>query len=212
MQSYNEDVLVDQRARGTITILDYTLMAGKTVTVNANVLTEGSSFNRGASNNACATALAAAINALSNVDATASGNVVTIVANASGTTPNAYNLLTNGAAGALTLSGATLSGGVNEQFTEWRDCVSALGLGLQMTSYLKELSGSDTPRVEATVQYSTDKLIGTDYPGEQPLAPFTALNAPQGYFNYYKGMFFRHKLVAAGTNTRAVIALNALKT
>lgn len=106
----------NQQASGTITITDYTELAGKTITVNANVLTEGTDFARGASNNACATALAAAINALANVSATAVGNVITIKADAPGVAGNAYNLLTDATAG-ITLSGATLAGGVAASYT-----------------------------------------------------------------------------------------------
>lgn len=71
-------------ARATITIVDYSGCAGDTVTVTiggiAHVLTEGVDWNRGSSNILAALSLAAAINALAGVSASAIGAVVTITA------------------------------------------------------------------------------------------------------------------------------------
>jgi len=71
-------------ATPTITINDYSALALDTVTVTiggtAHVLTEGTDWNRGASNTAAATSLAAAINALTGVSASSSAAVVTITA------------------------------------------------------------------------------------------------------------------------------------
>lgn len=71
-------------AKATITIGDYSALALDTVTVTidatAHVLTEGTDWNRGASNTAAATSLAAAIDALEEVSASSSAAVVTITA------------------------------------------------------------------------------------------------------------------------------------
>jgi len=83
-----------------------------TVTVNGTALVQGSDWNAGASNNAAATALASAINALANIGASANSAVVTITADEANTTANGYALVTSSAP-AATVSGATLSGGVN---------------------------------------------------------------------------------------------------
>jgi len=68
----------------TVTIVDYDGTATDTVTVTvdstATVLTEGTEWNRGASNEEAATSLASAIDALDGVSASASGAVVTIIA------------------------------------------------------------------------------------------------------------------------------------
>ena len=66
----------------TVTIVDYTGIAGKTITVTINgvptVLTEGVQFVDDTGNNETATSLAAAIDALAGVAATATGAVVTV--------------------------------------------------------------------------------------------------------------------------------------
>ena len=100
------------KATATITITDYTQLALKTVTVNGNALLAGTNWTAGVSNNATATSLASAINALANVGAAAVGPLITITADVIGTTANAYGLTTDAVAG-ITLSGATMAGGVN---------------------------------------------------------------------------------------------------
>lgn len=107
---------------GTATIVDYTSLAGKTVTVGASVLTEGVDWDAVTSNNATATDLAAAINALPLVNAVAVGAVITITAAAAGLAGN-LALATNGAA-ALTVSGATLTGGADAKVNGFVDVSS----------------------------------------------------------------------------------------
>lgn len=100
---------------GTMTISGATLTGGYdnlTITVNGNALVQGTNFTAETSNAVTATNLAAAIDALANVAAAAVSSTVTITAEAEGTTANSYNLLTSSAP-AATVSGATLSGGVN---------------------------------------------------------------------------------------------------
>ncbi|GAH49039.1 unnamed protein product, partial [marine sediment metagenome] len=71
-------------AKATIEIVDYSALALDTVTVTINatahVLTEGTDWNRGASNTAAASSLAAAIDALEGVSASSSAAIVTIAA------------------------------------------------------------------------------------------------------------------------------------
>lgn len=109
---------LDQRASGTITIVDYTLLSGKTFTVGVDTLTEGSDFNAATSNDATATALATAIDAIASVGASANGAVVTVTADAPGTAGNSKALSTNADAEAATVSGATLTGGVAATYTD----------------------------------------------------------------------------------------------
>jgi hypothetical protein len=100
---------------GTMAISGATLTGGYdnlTITVNGNALVQGTNFTAETSNAVTATNLAAAIDALANVAAAAVSSTVTVTAEAEGTTANSYNLLTSSAP-AATVSGATLSGGVN---------------------------------------------------------------------------------------------------
>lgn len=84
-----------QYAGGSATVLDYTALAGKTVTVAGHVLTEGSDWTAATSNNSTATSLASAIDALSEVSASATGPDITITATTIGTVGNGYSLATN---------------------------------------------------------------------------------------------------------------------
>ena len=83
-----------------------------TITVNGNVLTANSSFTAETSNDVTATNLEVAIEALSDVNSTVTTNVVTVNADVEGTAANSFNLLTS-FAGAATVSGATLTGGID---------------------------------------------------------------------------------------------------
>lgn len=100
---------------GTMTVSGATLTGGQdhlTITVNGNALVQGTNFTAETSNAVTATNLATAIAALANVTASANSNVVTITADAEGTTANSYNTLTSNT-NAATVGGATMSGGVN---------------------------------------------------------------------------------------------------
>jgi hypothetical protein len=99
-------------ATGTYTVVDYTQLALDTVTVNGTVLTEGTEWVAAVSNNATATSLAAAIHALTPVNAAAVGAVITVTAATAGLVGNAIATLTSDAVN-LTVSGATLSGGLD---------------------------------------------------------------------------------------------------
>lgn len=63
----------------TFTVNNYAALAGDTVTIGATTLTEGVDFTAATSNAVTATALAAAIDALANVTASADGDVVTVL-------------------------------------------------------------------------------------------------------------------------------------
>ena len=64
----------------TLTVVDYTGLAGDTVTVGSTTKTEGADWTAATSNGATATSLAAALDAITGVTATAVGSVVTITA------------------------------------------------------------------------------------------------------------------------------------
>lgn len=104
--------LIGAAAASTITITAYASLSGKTFTIGTDVLTEGVDFTAGTSNNATATSLAAAIDALADVSAAAVGAVVTVTAAAVGRDGNAITLATNATAG-YTMPEAHLIGGLD---------------------------------------------------------------------------------------------------
>lgn len=108
VNSYAE--LIGVKAASTITITAFASLAGKTVTIGAEVLTEGVDFTAETSNDVTATNLAAAIDGLAEVAAAAVGAVVTVTAAAFGVAGNAIGMSTNAAAG-ITLAEAHLIGG-----------------------------------------------------------------------------------------------------
>lgn len=105
------DLLDGKKATGRVTVRDYTLLAGKTVTVNGTVLTEGVNWTAAVDNETTAATLEIAIEAVTNIDSTVDGAVINVTAGAIGAAGNAYTLATNAAADGLTVSGATLTGG-----------------------------------------------------------------------------------------------------
>jgi hypothetical protein len=116
--------MVDCRAAGTLTLVS--AVAAETVEVNgitytgvAGVPANFLEFSIDTSDTAAAASLAAAINAReanygNTVTATSAAGVVTVLATAEGTGPNAYTLVgdTNITASAATLLGGTATGGI----------------------------------------------------------------------------------------------------
>lgn len=210
MQDFHQDLAIDQRARGTVTVLDYTKLTGKTITVNLTTITEGVEFTAATSNDATATSIASAIDAIAAVNASAAGAVVTIIADASGTTPNSYALTTNAAADGLTLSGATLAGGVAVTYSDIFDMsqIDEL-LNLEIVQYLTAISGTSTPTITSTPQYSMDKVNWFDHSTSFSTG-FTALNTPQKLDLDFTAQFCRIKHVASGTNCVATVHTDML--
>lgn len=106
----------NSKARGTITVVDFTWDGGETITINGVVLTEGTDFNAGTSNNATAGEIWAAI--LRNVPlvtAYVAGDVVHVIALNPGTAGNAITTSTDDDGADVTVDQANLSGG-----TEYR--------------------------------------------------------------------------------------------
>jgi hypothetical protein len=151
---------LDQRASGTITIVDYTMLAGKTFTVGSDTLTEGADFNAATSNTVTATNLAAAIDALAGVGATSALGVVTITNDTPGTAGNSKALSTNAAAGGATVSAATLSGGVDDTyFGPFQVDPQYTVVDFQVS--LTSITGSG-PQLSVLPQVSIDN-VGYDY-------------------------------------------------
>jgi hypothetical protein len=100
-------------ATGTVTVVDYTKLIGATLVVNGIVLTEGTQWHRGASNNAAATSLASAITTVTATTlctASVLGSVITVTANSSTFKSNSISLATSDSV-YLAISGNYLTGG-----------------------------------------------------------------------------------------------------
>lgn len=99
-------------ATGSLTVVNYSGLAGDTCTLDATVLTEGVEWTAATDNDTTAASIASAINTASiGFTATAVGAVVNIVADSAGSAGNvalASSDLTN-----LSRSGATLTGGTD---------------------------------------------------------------------------------------------------
>jgi len=156
-------------ATGTVTIVDYTLLAGKTVTTNAVTKTEGADWTAAVSNPATATSLAAALDAIAGVSAVAVGAVVTITADAFGILGNAIGLSTNAAAGAATVSGAALAGGLDPYIPLLTNTGAAL---VSVFGYCTENLAGASATLEIGVPTDTDALV----------AATTATNIDNGEF------------------------------
>ena len=107
VQVYNPSA-VDMFSSGTITITDNSAISGDSFTVNATTKVAGVDFPVGATADDTATNLASSISSIAGVSATASANVVTIVAK----TPSASISMsyTDAGGGGATISGASLVG------------------------------------------------------------------------------------------------------
>ena len=98
---------------GTVTIVSFSDISGGTITVGGTALNESTDWNAATSNEDTAASLASAIDALGNVTATSSGNVVTITAATVGVAGDAITLATSHPANAA-ISDGHLNGGVDE--------------------------------------------------------------------------------------------------
>jgi hypothetical protein len=104
------------QASGIITVIDYTMLAGKTITINGTVYTEGVEWTAAVSNDDTATSIAALTP--TGITGTAAMAVATFKNTIYGTVGNAVTLATNAAIGGLTISGALFTGGVDALFTK----------------------------------------------------------------------------------------------
>lgn len=100
------------KASGTVTIVDYSALAGVVVTVAGHALTEGVDWTAATDNNTTADSLAAAIDALAEVSAAnPAAAAITVLAASVGTAGNAITIAKTGGGANITLSGATLANG-----------------------------------------------------------------------------------------------------
>jgi len=97
-------------ATGSISIDDYTLLSGVTVTIDGVALVEGVDWNAVTDNDATATSLALATTGVASVSASSITDSITVTAAATGIVGNNITMVSSTASG-ITLSGGTLTGG-----------------------------------------------------------------------------------------------------
>lgn len=211
MRDMNESVAAfTQRASGTIEILDYSLLSGKTFTVAGTTLTEGADFNATTDNDTTAAALATAIDGIATISASANGAVITVIADAPGTGGNSKGLATNADPEAATVSGATLTGGVAQTYSTPQRVQE--GGGVDIFLNLTALVGTSldvTPEVSAN---------GVDYypaeDGDGNAVAFTQFTGAgkQKVFVPLAGAYIRLKFVLAGSLTSATLDYQMVET
>jgi hypothetical protein len=113
LQVTPKDVGIGVAATATVVVFDYTVLTGATLTVGGIFLTEGIDWDAMTSNNDTATDLAASIDALTTVSASAVGNVITIFAEDAGSQGNEINLITSDPMNLIT-SGSFLHDGADD--------------------------------------------------------------------------------------------------
>jgi hypothetical protein len=103
----------DHAKQGVVTVLDYTALAGKIITIQGtksvgdpidSVLTEGGDWTAETSNDATAVTIQGAIDAIEGVSATVSGSIVTVTANNSVTQADITTLSTDALLADMTAS------------------------------------------------------------------------------------------------------------
>jgi hypothetical protein len=102
-------------ATATLTVVDWTLLSGASVTVNGSLpLVEGVDWTAGVDNDTTATSLAAAISTLPDVTAAAVTNVITVTANTIGYIGNGYDITTSDQTNLPLSNIGQFSGGIDE--------------------------------------------------------------------------------------------------
>lgn len=142
-------------ATGTATVVDYLSLSGATLTVGSSVLTEGSEWTAATDNDTTAASLASAIDALSEVSASASGAVITITAAEPGEDGNSISLTSSDPVN-LTVSGASLAGGVDGDVD-----LSSVTPGMIIT----DTSGANKFVISAVDDSADTITVGTDPSG-----------------------------------------------
>jgi hypothetical protein len=197
---------------GALTVSGATLEGGQdagTITVGSDTITEGVDFDAETDNETTAENIATAIDALSGVGATADGAIVTVTNDASGTAGNSKALEATPVE-AFTLSGATLAGGVAATYSEVLDFSGVEELkNVEVVGFLESISGSSTPTVTVTPQYSIDKVNWFDHTTSFATG-FTVVNTPQKLDLDFTALYMRFKLVNSGTNTVANMRLQGV--
>lgn len=182
-------------------------VAGDTVVVDGNTFTCVAT-SPGGGQFATSSDLNTLVNAVSTVNSTLANGVISIVADAVGTSGNALALSVGGSnAGTLSVSGATLTGGVAQTYTEVIeiDDDGETEPEVDTVINISALTGS-SPTLTVTPQTSLDKQTWIDRTASSALAAVavTEMHVAQPL------TYFRFKLVVGGTGSPTVTGtLNA---
>lgn len=124
-------------ATATVEVVDYAELGLAVLNVNGTVLTEGTDWTAATSNEATATSLESAIEAVTGINSSADGAVITISSATRGSAGNALTLATSDAVN-LEISGGLFTGG-----TDAFSCtISGTGSNAQYTVNGSTLSGA----------------------------------------------------------------------
>ena len=131
-------------ATGTVTVVDYTDLAGATLTVNGTALVEGVDWTAAVDNDTTAASLELAIEAVTNINSSATGAAITVTYAVAGTVGNAAGLVSSEPV-SLTVSGATLTGGEDLSYITLtaHSFVTGLAVALTGTNLPAGLSATD---------------------------------------------------------------------
>jgi hypothetical protein len=131
----------DHAKQGVVTVLDYTALAGKIITIQGtksvgdpidSVLTEGAEWTAATSNDATAISIQGAIDAVDGVSATVSGSVVTVIADNSITQADITTLSTDALAADLTATAQSID--TTETAAE-EEALFSRGSSIDMSNY-----------------------------------------------------------------------------
>lgn len=127
------DVTPSVFAEGTLQVLDYAALSLATITVAGHDLVEGTDFDAETSDDVTATNIAAAIDALAEVTASAATDTVTVVAATAGAAGNDIDMSTDALPADLLLSGTTLEGGEDLSYIDAPSHGFVTGLKIPLT-------------------------------------------------------------------------------
>ena len=171
-------------ADGDATVVTYGSLAGKIVTVGSNVFTEGVDWDAETSNDITATNLAAAIDAVDGLSASAVAAVVTVTTDVAGVIGNLIAFSTDAGA-ALTVDAATLTGGTGVVET----CVKSFNVTFEKNLEADHCMGDVDPQDFLNKQLTITGSIVLNYDS----------NVFEGYFENGTTKSMRLALVKAGT-------------
>jgi hypothetical protein len=199
--------LAGVKATNSITVASNTTLKNKYITVNGKRLRYGYEWKLGATAAATATNIAASLNNIFGIDASAASNVVYATATAVGTAGNAYSMSSSGSG--LTVGSALFTGGVNAGYIEINGIRLTVGvdcaLGGTTSAMATNLSGAilANPGLAkiivsthaAAVVYATSTQVGNNayslvgYPANKLVVSsnvFTSGGSPAGEITRFK--------------------------
>jgi hypothetical protein len=200
---FNQQVnALTQHASGSVTF--GVPVNGDTLIVDGNTFTKVAAAP-GAGEFVTISELEALIEAVAGVNSSQDGTTITVLAAAPGTAGNAITLaLGGGNTGTLAISGATLTGGVDQTYSDTYEIDQdkrSVDLKFNVTAL-----GGTSPTVDVTVQFSDDKSNWVDEDSFNQIVG-TGLVRMSVAARY---RFMRLKVVLGGTNPSLTASLHAM--